>query len=66
MVVVAIKPAGVICEENKEWLDDIEKRLIVKTGDTKAWCYLVQIISMEIQKYYNAAWTISARSSKEE
>lgn len=47
MVVVAIEPAGVICEEGKKWLDEIEKRLIHNKGDTKARCYIVQRISMD-------------------
>lgn len=35
LVAVAIETAGVICEDGKEWLDDIGKWLIDKTGQDR-------------------------------
>lgn len=44
---------GVICEEAKVWIHEIGKQLIDKADDKKARCYLMQIISMEMQRPSN-------------
>lgn len=54
-----------VCEEGKEWLDEIGKRLIDETGEKKVRCHLMQRISMAILKG-NAAYIISAWPSNKE
>lgn len=45
LVVAANPTAGVIYEEGKEWLGEIGKRLIDKTGVKKARCYLAEYLA---------------------
>lgn len=49
LVVFAAETMGPWCEEAKEWMKVIGKKLIKKTGEPKARFYLMQRISMSIQ-----------------
>lgn len=65
LVVVAVETTGVWCGEGKEWLYEVGRKLIHQTGDKKARSYLIQRVSMAIQRG-NATSVINCMPSDED
>uniref|UniRef100_A0A8D8ZUA8 Uncharacterized protein n=2 Tax=Cacopsylla melanoneura TaxID=428564 RepID=A0A8D8ZUA8_9HEMI len=63
-VVMAVETMGVWCKEGKDWIREIGKRLIEKTGDPRSMNHLREKISLTIQRG-NAASVLAVLPSEE-